>query len=569
MNSRRVKQHNRNNVEEEAVKWVNYIFARSGRVFADLKTRDKVAHIDGYLSVIENNGDSIGTLEVQVKGKSAITAATHSFTKPFLEYCLNQTISPVILLLVDISNKKAYWMHMNKVVCQKTLNYIIIHNQKSRALTFNTDNYLCDNFTNHCIDEFTKIINAHKIKINNYDSQVQRKEQLEKEVVELNKNKNIAIGETNLIYKEIHVFLDFYNNLLDNDFYALKENIYPDYWKIGVGFYNYLDTTINFVLYPISFELNDVQIKQFKHIENSTQNYDGLMKQFINPAENPIKAYPKQYAYELIQQDLISRVSGKLSVRLLLKDFFLATEYLFDFINNCYTTLNLMYGQETYLLTTIEETLINIENNIIKSLPSNILFNKSNFHISASPLKSFNLGVAKQLIQYLQSINIKDINRDNYFSLLGAAATDIIIIRKKFYNHIPKIYNLLVKTHFPNLINDLKFFKNYDLLVIVFDFSDETRSDGGMGRELHYELKSISTTVNKVIFYSSMKDLPSPFNDHKLIEIENEQYQLQRRRTLQINQFENKPIITYAHDLLKSRLNSYFKLKTNPHKSRR
>jgi hypothetical protein len=429
----KTKQYHRDLTERQAITYLNNMLLASERILSNLTVGDKNAHIDGYIELKEINGDDIGKLEVQVKGKKSIKSPNHPCTIDFLQYCLNQTISPVILILVDISSQKAYWMYMDKLRCQNALTDITNKNQKSTTLQFSIDNYIQNNYTQHCVDKFTKIINDHKVKIDDYDSKCKQNMELTKELIEFNKHKNISIGKTSQIYKEIYIFLDFYNNLLDNDFLALKETIYPNYWKIGFGIYDYLDAAVRFVLYPISYELNDAQIKQFDPNDHIMQEYDNttIIKGVVHWIENPIKTCPNQYAYQLIKESLINGIFGKLNIQLLIKDFFLATEYLFNFINNCYLNLDLTYGENTYLLSNIKEKIIKIENNFTHNLPAHIKFNNKNFHIG-NHTNSFHVDIVKQLIQYLMDLNINEINRVNYFNILNMELIDIIKIRKEF-----------------------------------------------------------------------------------------------------------------------------------------
>ena len=178
---------------------------------------------------------------------------------------------------------------------------------------------------------------------------------------------------------------------------------------------------------------------------------------------------------------------------------------------------------------------------------------------------SFHVDIVKQLIQYLMDLNINEINRVNYFNILNMELIDIIKIRKEFYDKVLGIYDLLVKTHFPNLVNELKFFNNFNLLIITFDSSPRHKIITGVELgEQHYYLQSSSSVSNKILVFPNMDNCPikpNTFNFHDLIEIDGIQYKIKIAHGIFLNQCEHTPLMTFAHNLLKKRLTSYLDIK--------
>ena len=100
----------------------------------------------------------------------------------------------------------------------------------------------------------------------------------------LSKNISGKPAKQNPIFRELHIFLDYYNKLLDDDFKTIKTILYPSYWKIGIGIIDYQDKSIIFLLYPIRYELNDTLIKE---INSNSKRPTNIIKSIGYYYENP------------------------------------------------------------------------------------------------------------------------------------------------------------------------------------------------------------------------------------------------------------------------------------------
>ena len=99
--------------ETEAVDILKSLLDHS-KVKSDIKERDKHPNIDGYLELVDEFSIPIGKLEVQIKKISdeLLNPPRVECKISFLGYCKESQL-PVILIGVNIKNKKAYWIHLD------------------------------------------------------------------------------------------------------------------------------------------------------------------------------------------------------------------------------------------------------------------------------------------------------------------------------------------------------------------------------------------------------------------------------------------------------------------------
>lgn len=109
----------------------------SNKVICDVKDNDKVPNYDGYLDLINHNGEPLGKLEVQVKTlKKRYKKPSYSIKRKLIEYVVKSAQLPVLLIAVDQLNKKVFWEHLS---IQKTMELLIEldqTNNKSKTIYF-------------------------------------------------------------------------------------------------------------------------------------------------------------------------------------------------------------------------------------------------------------------------------------------------------------------------------------------------------------------------------------------------------------------------------------------------
>jgi len=576
------------------------------RVKPDIKFLDKIPNSDGTIELVNTSQIPIGKLDVQIKNldKKNEKSPKYQCDKNFLAFC-EQSILPVLLVVVDTKNTIAYWHHIDKPTLVDLAKKI---KKETVNLDFNRHNFIQKDDTTH-IDKWVEIIESYQEKLYDFDLIKTQNEKLKLDFNELQKVTNISIGKTNPIFKEIHYFLDFYNGLLDNDFLTIKNILYPNYWKIGVGVYSYLDSSAQFTLYPVSYDLNDVLIKQY----NSQDEFylQRVLSYIGHNIENPIKARPKKYAYELIEKNTTEVLERQ---PFLIKDQFIASEYILAFINKYYVILGLDYSKSEYSISEIEFSLntflpLWVQQTIDKSEykdrrePSVFVIDYIFFHTYPADIQKvsqkvkeaikkgekpsielkitstdFNIYILLNLIAYLRSSGIDiikreyetrhQVNKKSYYIWEAWGEEKTVKNIKVFYNHFIRIYDLLTQTYFPNLKNELQFYNNFNLLVIVVDFSRVSLNPSPSIE--YYYLKSASNIENKVLIYNltekgipiKRENLRDYFNND--ITIEGNSYRLVSLTSSILDFiYDETPILTSINKLLKEQLKEYFNDKKN------
>ena len=571
------------------------------RVKPDIKFLDKIPNTDGIIEIVNTSQIPIGKIDVQIKflAKKFHKKPKYQCKKDFLASC-EQSILPVLLIVVDIENEIAYWQHMDKQTISSLADKI---KKNTINLNFEKENFINKDSTNYII-QWINIIENYQEKIFDYDSIKKRKDELDFELNELKNITNTAIGKTNPIFKEIHVFLDFYNGLLDGDFNTVKNRLYPNYWKIGLGINMYLSKSIHFTLYPISYEFNDVLIKQYNTKDWSYLN--NVLRYISHYTENPIKSRPQQYSYELIESDTKQILKEQ---PLFVKDQFIANEYILAFIDKFHTVLGLDLNVKEYKIADIElslniflplwiEQIVSNDKYSDKSEPILFVIDHIFFLIYPEDIKrisekvkeetdkserpslnlkitstSFNIDILFNLIAYLRQIGTNSIKREydtkhevdktSYYIWEAWGEEKTIKNVKVFYNHFIRIYDLLVQTYFPNLKNDLKFYDSFNLLIVILDFSKIGNSYAPSIE--HYYLKSNTSVNNKTIVYNATENkLQLNRSSHRKyvdndIVIEGCSYKLVSCSFSVLDFiYETTPILNSINELLKKRLNTYF-----------
>lgn len=571
------------------------------RAKPDVKFLDKIPNTDGILDIVNTSQIPIGKLDVQIKilEKKNYEKPKYQCQKDFLAYC-EQSILPVLLILVDTEKSIAFWHHMDKSTILDLSKKI---KKESVNLNFNKDNFIQKNNITY-IEKWIEIIEGYQEKLYDYDLMKERNEKIDFELNELKNVTNIAIGKTNPIFKEIHIFLDYYNGLLDGNFITIKNILYPNYWKIGFGIYKYLDNSAQFTLFPVSYNLNDVLIKQY----NSQDEFylQKVLTYIGHNIENPIKKRPNNYAYELIEKNTIEVLEKQ---PLLVKDHFIAYEYILAFIDKYNIILGLDYTKSEYSISEIEFSLNTFlplwaEETIDKSEYKNrkepstfvidfIFFNtyetdiiKISEKVKAEIKKgkkpsielkitsiNFNIHILLNLIAYLRLKDISiikreyetrhQVNKSSFHTWEAWGEEKTVKNINVFYNHFIRIYDLLIETYFPNLKKELQFYNDYNLLIIVVDFSRITHSYSPSIE--YYYLKSTINNDNKIIIHNSREsgiplsreNLRDYFNND--IMIEGTTYRL-TSCSISILDFiyDETPILNSINNLLKERLKKYF-----------
>ena len=485
------------------------------KVKLDIKERDKYPNIDGYVEIVDEFGAPIAKLEVQIK-KLPSEELKIQCPLSLLSYS-EKTCNPVLLIGVDIRQKKAYWIHMRKDFIAESR---IERNQKTIIITFPAKN-IVDSKDTIYIEKWKNIAQIYQVKIREYD-------ELKDSYELLSKKANPALGIDRKDFQDIHVFLDEINTLLEGKFSIVKKIFYPNTWKVGLAYYEYGDNKISYTLYPIPLDKNDVQIKEVDDLLRRQLRNKGLggTGHYV---ENPIKLRPKEYAIEVVESKTLRILESKLlNYR---GNEFLAKEYIFALIDKFFRQLGLD-KKEKYALDDIEKAffehlpiwvhetmkfMIKVQRNNVKSY-ADLLYRKPYFdpdmllfqimngerkqieqrvreRIRRKDIPTivigndkFPFGIFAEFLSFLKSEGVVEINRVysprdysrlrekggwkwNFFSP-DAVETNL----KIFFDNLPKVYNDVVLQNFPKIARELPLFGDASRVIVSFSVKEECKT---------------------------------------------------------------------------------------------
>lgn len=488
--------------ESQSIKTLEYIIDDEF-VKVDLKSGDKIPNIDGYLILADKEQVKIGTLEVQVKTLRKSKSKKVSYPCPvgFLSYCHRNDL-PVLLIVVDSDNKKAYWVHINHSITRN-----LTPKGKTVSISLPIQNCISETDKGY-IQEWIDICKSRNYYAENF--RLERECLLEEQIEQLKKMVTVTVGEEDPIFKELHSFLDQYNGLLDREFSNIKASMYEDIWKLGIAIGQYKDSQVDYIIYPVKATVNDVQIKRITKENEDTIEDQALKRCYMSG--NPFKKDALKYAYELIQDDVNEVLKQK---GLLLITDFIANEYLVKFIERNALLLNLdedaddftiallRDGLEVFLPIWIDEAVI--ERKLEPSLVYTINIDEFNWHMSDKTRekihkraldrykvkeyskskyriisKTFNLSLINRLIRYKDSISEKlikrvyakweETNNETTTLIFDLYTKESFLTNvKRFYTNLPEAYEGFVNTFFPLLKDEFDYFLKSDRLLVLID----------------------------------------------------------------------------------------------------
>jgi hypothetical protein len=489
-------------------KLVNREFIRG-----NISTADKIPNIDALLTLLDQESRPIGDFYIQLKtlDRKNVNKPKFQCSKSLFAFAFESVI-PVLLVVVDQSNEKAYWMHL-------TRNLYDSLNPKSQTksvmLHLSTDQVLEDGKNNH-LNVWEKIINDVKYKVHNFEYVKEQAEFSEK--LFGGRNPRIlpaySIGESE--FREINTFLDHLNNRFDNELRTIKEILYYDCWKLAIALTDYQAKQASFFILPLPINGNRPLILELAKGRRSADeifhNEKALTLRMSSQA-NPIKTNPSSLALELLEKE-VSKVIGK-------KDFdtessFLAIEYLFSFARIFHSVLDLPKEPDTIDLDHLYKTLfvllpisreiewgpsqgkimcyidhlIQFRTDELKSIIERAEKGR-NDGIKANPeltliSKFIDLNLVKYYIKMLQHLGYRQI--DNPLKPMILQRHDAIYIwdtwlpepmfdnLKKIFAELLSIYQKLIDDKFPLLKQELDFFDGESVIVYIFNpnFTDHS-----------------------------------------------------------------------------------------------
>lgn len=352
-------------------------------------------------------------------------------------------------------------------------------------------------------------------KLRFYDSRIEEMNNLQEKYRILLENSDTLFRLERREFKNVHRFLDQLNMYLDTDFSIVKDLYYDSCWKLGIAYNSYSEGQITYLLYPINYFKNDLQIREI-----SDKLKDELRDYVITSTgpTNPIRFQPENYAKELV----IKKVSEICDKKLLpLRNISLFREVIFGIIDNfheclglkvknSYTIREIRQSFYVYLPIWVDEVLNNKNINLgydplfspyidpafllhqlnqekkeeidkrVNERIRNCQFNNRNL---TRDTRNFPL---KLISDFLKNSDLNDFNEINrlyipknfdrhpssHYSWSYNTPEEVFENIKTFFNEFPNVYDATIDYCFPKLKHELKFFNDFDTLIIVIEVHD-------------------------------------------------------------------------------------------------
>jgi hypothetical protein len=248
-------------LESSSVKWLDRLFNPPG-IRTNFCIADKKPDVDGTFEIL-NNSRFDGRFEVQIKtynSKASKNKTQYLCDVKYLYYALKNRISCILLFVVDISKKRAFWKYLTESYIRRLS---IKQNQKKITIKFSEDEYVDDINFNQCLGQWHSYFLIKNNGIYFDDCSVEESKKKVKEIGKYFENIQLSsLHKTDII--SIQKFIDRFNHLLDGDFSFIKRFYYPEMWKMALAIGSFTQTSLGYMLYPVFWGSNDFLLKKIK-----------------------------------------------------------------------------------------------------------------------------------------------------------------------------------------------------------------------------------------------------------------------------------------------------------------
>ncbi len=589
-------------IENKSVNIVNYLLD-PGYTFSHISKNDKTPNHDGLIDILNGEHIVTGTVQVQVKTFDHSRPMKFSMDTSFIPFCKGNLL-PTILLLVDTRKEVVYWRHIDEQFIKKNLRT----KAKTITITFTNEQVISRENSNY-IEIWQDLYSARLQRQFNYELLEQEKARLAKQLNVLQKLTDRSYRQSDKRFTTIHTFLDQYNYLLDHDFTTVKQLLYCDVWKLGIAIQDYSQNELNYTKYPIYPDTNDTLIKLIEmdgreRIDEESIAYIGMN------VLNEMQQDPLRYAYDCMGSDTMRVIKDKY---ISLAHPHIAMEMLIEFIDDYYLLLGVRAGLPAYNLKKILIALNNFLPLVLEEL-GYLNRKKKKLHSSIdaiiwpTPFPILRKAIKRARIRFvkkrpyglnysIESNNYDLTHIDHYLALLQSSGTKTIdrqypimtISRKGYlgraqektveivraflesiYLNLPVVYDHIIRTYFPSLYDTLKYYSDFNRLIIIYgkDFEPPfvTHSDFEI---ILLTLQNLDNPGEKLIQIFAKDDPKLPVTKSEMMFRESEII-LNTSRYKMINMstsgddflFRDKPVTTLVYELLEKRFEKYFKDKS-------
>lgn len=200
------------------------------RVKPDIRVADKIPNTDGTLELTDEQGKPLGLFSVQVRsiGDKDIRYSCPVELLGYSERCSH----PFLLVCVDVKNNVVFWKHIHSLMPEAK------PEQGSFTIRFSDNDRIgADGLY---LARWVDIAREYALRIADYP---RLKDEVEKKLT--------VSGISKEDLKYFQRYISKVNNLLDNDFIAVKKLLLTDVWKLGVAVTGISDKAAAYQLFKV------------------------------------------------------------------------------------------------------------------------------------------------------------------------------------------------------------------------------------------------------------------------------------------------------------------------------
>lgn len=320
-------------IEQKSVNFLYTLLLESEEVQANLSSNDKTADIDGTIELLSERR-ICGKISVQIKTYNQNQSNKRpKFNCPTSLFGYAQKVPTEILILfvVDSTRQVIYWKHINSRLISE---HERKKNQKTVSIEFASNEILSSQNLNECINIW-KSLYKKTAQMLFSNEQLSSENQRLKNLIDKYQSPTLSISSNEIF--NIQRFIERLNYLLDYEYPFVKDVKYPNAWKIGLAYVEYLSEELSYLLYVIPKGVNDLLIKEINWKKAREQfKYSPYLSR--NCVVNEISRSATKYANNLIINEALKIIEDQ---RVLFLTEEIAKEYIIDFLSMEYRTLKL------------------------------------------------------------------------------------------------------------------------------------------------------------------------------------------------------------------------------------
>lgn len=254
------------------------------------------SNIDGYIELLDSSNRVNGKITVQVKTVTKRDESCNKFPCPTSLFAYAEaTTDNVFLLAVDHSQKKILYKYISPKLINENRDK---EQQESITLHFTENEELRKDNIDTVLKEWLTVCNSRTHFLAHGEEIIKENKELKSFLLRMPET---ATDLTSNDIRDIQIFSEEYNKLLNVDFSCLKRILFPNLWRRGIAIYTYSAEALEFSLYNINMGELIAPIVQMPKcsIFELTHNHDYAS---FSQADNQLKNDPQLYALSIIKK---------------------------------------------------------------------------------------------------------------------------------------------------------------------------------------------------------------------------------------------------------------------------